>query len=144
MLKLMQILITCGLMGIVGEGYTSPVGVWTTIDENTGEKRADVRFELVGTELVGTIERPYSKPDDVRFCKACPGQFKNKPIQGLQFIWGLKEDKTGAWVDGRILDPQSGRIYRLKLVEKGNRLHVRGYFAHPLIGRTQVWVPANG
>ena len=143
MLKYSRVLVTTVWFVLSVSAWSSPVGVWTTIDEYTGEKRADVRFELVAGELVGTIVRPYAKPDDVRFCHACSGQFKNKPIQGLRFIWGLKQDKNGVWVDGRILDPSSGRIYRLRVVEKDRSLNVRGYFGHPLIGRSQVWIPAN-
>lgn len=143
MAKLRKGVLAGVLLSMAASIGASPVGVWTTIDEHTGEKRADVRFDLVQDELVGTIVRPYSKPDDVRFCNACPGAFKNKPILGLRFIWGLKQDEDGAWVNGHILDPQSGRIYRLKVVEKSDRLHVRGYMGHPLIGRSQVWVPAN-
>ncbi len=132
-----------GLFFFTLPALSSPVGVWTTIDEYSGEKRADVRFELIGDELTGTIIHPYSKPGDVRFCHACSGQFKDKPVQGLRFIWGLKQKEDGSWVNGRILDPQTGRIYRLKLVQKGNELHVRGYLCHPLLGRSQVWVPAQ-
>ena len=42
---------------------------------------------------------------------------------------------------GRILDPNNGKDYRVRLkpVEGGKKLEVRGYIGAPLLGRTQVW-----
>ena len=121
----------------------SPVGRWTTIDEKTGEKRADVQMELVHGVLSGTIIRTYSKPGETGVCSACPGQFKDQPIQGLRFIWGLTEDEQGMWKAGKILDPQTGKIYHLKMTREGDKLHVRGYIGIALLGRTQTWVPSK-
>jgi uncharacterized protein (DUF2147 family) len=44
------------------------------------------------------------------------------------------------WEDGKILDPENGRDYALRLtpIEGGRKLEVRGSFA--FIGRTQTWV----
>ena len=121
----------------------SPVGRWTTVDEKTGEKKADVQMELVHGVLSGTIIRTYSTPDDTGVCSACPGEFKDQPIQGLRFIWGLTEDESGTWQAGKILDPQTGKIYHLKMTREGDNLHVRGYIGIALLGRTQTWVHAK-
>ncbi len=118
----------------------SPEGVWTTIDDKTGKKRSEVRLSIKNHELSGQVIRVYAQDGDTGMCKACPGKFKNQPIKGLQFIWGLKEDKHGAWVDGEILDPKSGKIYSAKILQRGNKLYVRGYVGFALLGRTQVWV----
>jgi len=42
---------------------------------------------------------------------------------------------------GRILDPENGKEYRLRLtpIEGGRKLEVRGYIGAPILGRTQVW-----
>jgi len=46
-------------------------------------------------------------------CKLCPDEFKNKPIVGLDFIYGLR--KSGdVWKDGKILDPKTGKTYDAK------------------------------
>ncbi len=122
----------------------SPFGRWTTIDDVTGEKRADVEFAIVNGELQGTIVRRYLQPGDPETCAACPGEFKNKPIQGLSFIWGLKEDADNTWIGGRLIDPQTGKIYRVKITLKEDKLYVRGYIGIPAVGRTQIWVHAKG
>jgi len=59
-------------------------------------------------------------------------------------MWGLKG--AGRQYDGgRILDPENGKIYRVKLSlsEDGQRLDVRGYVGFSLLGRTQRWVRAE-
>ena len=43
---------------------------------------------------------------------------------------------------GEILDPNNGKTYRvrLRLVDGGGKLDVRGYIGTPLLGRTQTWI----
>lgn len=118
----------------------SPAGTWTTIDDKTGKKRAVVRLVVSGGTLSGTIISVFPEAGDTGMCKNCPGGFKDKPIKGLQFIWGLKDDGNGEWSGGQILDPKSGKIYRAKVSMKGNKLYVRGYVGVSALGRTQVWV----
>ena len=118
----------------------APLGVWTTIDDKTGKKRSEIRLSMKNNELNGKILRVYAEAGDTGLCKNCPGKFKNKPVEGLNFLWGLKEDKHGDWIDGEILDPKSGKIYRAKMTQKGDKLYVRGYVGFALLGRTQIWV----
>lgn len=118
---------------------SSPEGVWTTIDDVTGKKRAVVRLMLDHGVLNGVIEKVYPQPGDTGKCSKCPGEFKDKPTVGLRIIWGLKEKRPGAWDDGYILDGKTGKIYRVKINVKGDKLFVRGYVGIAMLGRTQVW-----
>lgn len=118
----------------------SPAGIWTTIDDKTGKKRAVVRINVSGNTLSGTIVNVYPQPGDTGICSKCPGGFKDKPIKGLQIVWGLKDKGNGEWDGGQILDPKTGKIYRAKMTLKGNKLYVRGYIGVSVLGRTQVWV----
>jgi uncharacterized protein (DUF2147 family) len=54
---------------------------------------------------------------------------------------GKKSDGKDLWEGGKILDPENGKEYNLRLtpVEGGKRLEVRGYVGAPLFGRTQTW-----
>lgn len=117
----------------------TPEGLWTTIDDNTGKKRAVVRLAVKNGVLNGTIERVYPQPGDTGICTKCPGDFKNKPIRGMKFVWDLKERSPGDWEDGYILDAKAGKIYRVKMTMKGNKLYVRGYVGVAMLGRTQIW-----
>lgn len=119
---------------------SSPAGTWTTIDDKTGAKRAVVRISVSGGSLSGTIMKVYPQPGDTGICSKCPGSFKGKKIQGLQFLWGLKDEGNGVWSGGSILDPKSGKMYRAKITMQGNKLFVRAYVGVSVLGRTQTWV----
>ena len=119
---------------------SSPAGTWTTIDDKTGEKRAVVNLSVSGGTLNGTIVKVFPQPGDTGICSKCPGAFKGKKIQGIGFVWGLKDEGNGVWGGGSILDPHTGKVYKAKMTLKGNKLYVRGYVGVSLLGRTQTWV----
>ncbi len=118
----------------------SAAGTWTTIDDKTGAKRAVVRVSDSGGTLSGTIIKVFPQAGDTGMCNNCPGAFKGKKVQGLNFLWGLKADGDNEWSGGSILDPKTGKVYKAKVTLKGNKLYVRGYLGVSLLGRTQVWV----
>ena len=118
----------------------SPIeGDWIAMDDKTGSKRAMVHLSIVKGTLNGTVLYVYPQPGDTGKCSLCPGEFKNKPMEGLQVIWGLKDKGDGVWDDGHILDGKNGKIYRLKMSMSEGKLYLRGYIGISLIGRTQVW-----
>jgi uncharacterized protein (DUF2147 family) len=45
----------------------------------------------------------------------------------------------GAWDDGKIYDPYSGKTYSSTLKLKDDKLNIRGYIGVSLFGRTTVW-----
>jgi len=120
----------------------TPVGTWRNIDDKTGEAKAEIRIAEEAGVLSGRIERRLTKeakPDDV--CKECSGDRKDKPILGLEIIRGArKAEGRDVWEGGKILDPENGREYTLRLtpVEGGRKLDVRGSIGP--FGRTQTWV----
>lgn len=63
---------------------------------------------------------------------------------GLEILSGFREDpnKADAYIDGRVLEPTSGRIYKGKAVVsgEGKRLRMRGYMGVSALGRTVVWL----
>ena len=60
----------------------------------------------------------------------------------MSIIWAGKESSPSRWTNLRILEPQSGNIYKAKisLVDNGTKLKVRGYIGLPIFGRTQIWL----
>ena len=120
----------------------TPVGTWRSIDDKTGAPKAQIVIRERGGALYGRIEkllRPGADPHAV--CSHCTDDRKDKPMVGLEIIRGARRDGDRAvWEDGKILDPESGRSYTLRLtpVEEGRRLQVRGSVFG--IGRTQTWV----
>lgn len=125
---------------------TSPVGLWKTIDDDGKTAKSLVRISEQGGALVGNIEKLLDPkdPGDAK-CDKCTDDRKNQPVLGLQIIRGVTPDGEGGWGHGEILDPNNGKTYRtrLKPVDGGKKLEVRGYVGAPLFGRTQTWVRAD-
>ena len=124
----------------------TPVGLWRSIDDKTGEAKAEIRIVDNGGVLTGRIEKRLSKdakPDEV--CKECKDDRAGKPIQGLEIIRGVRkaQGKEGVWEGGKVLDPENGRDYTLRMtpIDGGKKLEVRGSFGP--FGRTQTWVRAQ-
>jgi uncharacterized protein (DUF2147 family) len=120
----------------------SPVGVWNSVDEKTAEIKSEIVISETGGTLNGKITkllRKDAKQDAV--CDECSDDRKNKPLLGLEIIRGAKKvDGKEVWEDGKILDPENGKNYTLRLtpIEGGKKLEVRGSVFG--IGRTQTWV----
>ena len=121
----------------------SPLGVWRTIDDQSGKEKSLVRITEVNGELHGTIEKLFRNPNEEQHpnCDKCTGEKKNKPVIGMTILTGLKL-KDGEYAGGEILDPANGKIYRCKMwtSEGGKKLNVRGFIGVALLGRTQVWI----
>ena len=142
-----QSLITVSLSVISGLSMAqmSPVGNWHTVDDKTGEIKSEIRIaEGAGvlTGVVAMLLRKDAKQDAV--CEDCTDDRKDKPILGMQIIRGAKKNpEKEVWEDGRILDPENGKTYGLRLtpIEGGAKLEVRGSIGP--FGRTQTWVRAK-
>ncbi len=122
----------------------TPVGVWKSIDDKTKTERAQIRITDSNGVLSGKIEKLLAadaKQDAV--CDKCSDDRKGKPIVGMEILRGVrKTDGHDHWDGGTILDAAEGKVYkvRLKPVDGGKRMEVRGYIGAPLLGRTQTWV----
>ncbi len=120
----------------------SPIGTWHTIDDKTKE----IKSEIVVTESAGVLSGKITKllrkeADQKAICKECSDDRKDKPFLGLEIIRGAKKvDGKDVWEEGKILDPENGKNYALRLtpIEDGKKLEVRGSVFG--IGRTQTWV----
>lgn len=119
----------------------TPVGLWKTIDDRSGEARSQVRIVERNGTLVGRIEEILdAKQRDAR-CAKCEGTRKDQPVRGMVIIDGARlNTRNHYWDGGTILDPNDGKVYRLRLTPKsaGAQLEVRG-FVGPLY-RNQYWV----
>ena len=122
-------------------------GFWHSIDDRTGEKLSIVEIRKgADGRYHGKIAYRYPVPGGAALinCTKCPPPYTNQPILGLEFFSGFKEDpdKRNAYVDGKILEAKSGKIYKAKatVTADGKRLRLRGYVGVSALGRTQVWI----
>ena len=119
------------------------LGLWRTFNDSTGQAEALVRITDSGGELRGEVVKVFSPPapSPDPLCEECSGELHNKPITGMTILRGLRWDGE-QYAGGEILDPDSGTVYRcrLRVVEGGNKLEVRGFIGVALFGRTQTWL----
>ena len=120
----------------------TPVGVWQTVDDHTGQPKALVQItEGSDGTLSGKVIKGLGPTDQPgRRCTACTDERKDQPILGMTIIDVIKKTDDG-WDGGHILDPENGKTYRCKMhvEDGGQKLVVRGYIGVSLLGRSQTW-----
>jgi uncharacterized protein (DUF2147 family) len=131
---------------VLAQNQDPALGGWHTVDDETGEIKSLVMLSLAddGT-LVGVVTMILKEDAGSGLCEKCEGDLKDKPIEGMQFIWGVERTDKGEWEDGQILDPESGTIYTssITIADDPNELEVRGYVGISLFGRSQTWQRAE-
>lgn len=134
----MKLLVGCLLVSVVCVGQPGIVGKWVTIDDETNETKSVVEIYEQKGRYHGKIIKIFSVEDPDPVCDKCPkddGRYLKKII-GMEIIKDMQ--KVGEeYIDGNILDPEEGKVYRCKLWLDGGYLMVRGYWG-PFY-RTQTW-----
>lgn len=120
----------------------SCLGLWTTIDDETGLKKSVVELYKKDGKMYGKVVYIYKRGKDGphSLCEKCQGSLKNKPVLGMQIVKNLTWNNS-EWTGGTILDPNNGKTYDAKIwinPENHNKLNVRGYFGP--VFRTQTWI----
>ena len=131
------------LSAALAQAQATPVGLWKTVDDQSGKERSLIRITDATGTLTGRLEKsldPDSKPGQT--CDKCIDDRKDKPLLGMALIRNTKQSANdkAVWDGGDITDPDNGKVYRLRLkpLDDGKRLEVRGYIG-PFY-RNQVWI----
>jgi uncharacterized protein (DUF2147 family) len=133
------------LLALAAQAQMSPVGLWRSIDDESKQPKAEIRItQTASGGLSGVVERSLlTTPSTEPHCNLCTDDRKDKPKIGMEIIrGGQQSDGKAVWEGGKILDPENGKNYSLRLtpIEGGKKLEVRGYIGAPLLGRTQTWI----
>ena len=132
-----------GLASSLAFAQMSPVGLWRTIDDETKTEKSLVRITESGGVMTGKVEKIADPAKANANCTPCTDERKDKPVLGMTILRGVKPSSdAGTWEGGDILDPNNGKIYkvRLKPIDGGKQMEVRGFIGVALLGRTQTWV----
>ena len=127
------------LLAPVMAAAQSPVGMWKTIDDKTGDSKSHLEIYEKGGKLHGKVVKLLKKGPDTR-CDKCSGAKKDQLIVGMNVVEGMSAE-DGMWKGGKILDPENGNEYACSMwFEKGqpDELRVRGKHWTGLY-RTQTW-----
>ena len=138
--------LTASLWLVAGHSFAqmTPVGNWHTIDDKTGQAKAEIQItDKEGTLSGRVVKSLRNDPNAKKTCDDCTDDRKGQTITGMEIIRGLKADASveNLWANGgKILDPENGKEYTVKMVpqEGGKKMQVRGYIG-PFY-RTQTWL----
>jgi uncharacterized protein (DUF2147 family) len=123
----------------------SPVGAWTTIDDETNKPKSVVRITEKAGIISGSIEKVLDPAKQDAKCEECADDDprKGKPVVGMAILTGLKKEGENVYGGGRVLDPNNGKTYnaRVTVIDGGRKLEMRGSIL--FIGRTQTWIRAE-
>ncbi len=143
MIRKATVLLGCMIMStmIWAQNANDVLGVWKTIDDESGEAKSHVELYMKGDKLYGKVIKILNPAKVDKVCDLCEDDDdrKNQKILGMEIVRDMEWDDD-EWDDGTILDPNKGSIYDCKLwLEDGNKdeLYVRGYIA--FLFRTQTW-----
>ena len=140
-----KIAIIFGLMSLAAfANAADPLNgtTWKTIDDKTKKAKAVVKFtEQKNGTLTASIQQILT-PGEENACSKCEGPYKGKSLKGLTIVHGLKSTSANNYDGGTILDPNSGKTYKLKgsLTGGGDKLELRGFVGVSMLGRNQTWV----
>jgi uncharacterized protein (DUF2147 family) len=136
---------TLALAALSASAQMTPVGTWNSVDDVTKA----IVSEFVITEKAGVLSGTITKflrpgADLKKICTKCEDDRKDQLVLGMELIrGGVKAQGKDVWEGGKLLDPDSGSAYTLRLtpIEGGKKLEVRGSVL--FISRTQTWLRVN-
>jgi uncharacterized protein (DUF2147 family) len=106
---------------------------------------AQVAIEPCGDGLCGrvaSLRSPFDEDGcDLRDKYNPDPTLRDRRVEGLTILWGLRPTSDETWDGGQIYDPSSGATYRCTAgFLDPDRLWLRGYLGIRLLGRTTTWV----
>jgi uncharacterized protein (DUF2147 family) len=136
------------LLSVIAAGHArsaeqTPVGLWQGVDDETKQPSGWFLIREHDGVYAGIIAKMFMKPgeDPNAVCSKCKDDRRDHPWLGLEIIRGMKPESDNKYVDGTILDPRDGNIYKamMTVTPDGQTLIVRGYLGFSLLGRNQYW-----
>jgi uncharacterized protein (DUF2147 family) len=129
------------------------VGYWLGAEEKGG-KSSGWEMYVINGNLCGKIVAAPATPPGARASKCresyggfpLPGKVNEMTVIGTPWIFGLTMERPGEWINGSIINPENGKIYKCTITfhpADGNRyktdtLEMRGEIGLG-IGRSQFW-----
>ena len=104
---------------------------------------AALTVALCDVESVSGAERALADLIEDALCDLCSDERKGQKVLGMTILRGARPDADKAlWEGGDVLDPNNGKVYKLRLkpIDGGKKLEVRGFIGMALLGRTQTWI----
>ena len=143
-MKTTLIALALASLSLAAAAQSTPAGLWKTIDDDGKTEKSLVRIAENAGTFSAKVEKIFEAAKQDARCEECSDERKNQPVLGMTIVKGVRAnlDDKALWDGGEILDPNNGKTYkvRMKPIDGGKRIEVRGYIGAPLLGRTQTWI----
>ena len=98
--------IILGAIALPSLAQMTPVGVWRSIDDKSGQPKAEIRISAnANGVLTGLVEKALMASSEP-LCEKCTDDRKGQPKLGMEIIRGATQAEGKAvWEGGKILDP---------------------------------------
>lgn len=120
----------------------SPQGLWLTenkrsvIEVKPCAKAPDELCGNIHWIIEGGMSHDSKNPD---------AKMRERPMCGLQILWGFEKLGESRWGNGQIYKADEGDTYQAAMeMNDDGTLHVRGYVGIPLLGKSQNWTRVSG
>ncbi len=119
------------------------VGFWKIPNDKTGKIECIICVykydEQVYGRIIARVEKDGSIVDTIHTpIERAPGVEGTPYYAGLDMIWGLKSNGN-RYVEGKVLDPQKGKLYNAEMWAENGNLVLRGKLW--IFGQNRVWLP---
>ena len=123
------------------------VGYWKTVDDD--KVRSIMGIYEHENKCYGRIVATYNDEGWIKDTMHSPKEMAegvegHPPYCGLDILWGLSKNGE-KWTEGKIMDPEKGRVYDAEAWREGENLILRGELKifGQSIGRNGTWPPAT-
>jgi uncharacterized protein (DUF2147 family) len=153
--------VSCLMVLIAGFCFAEDpaLGFWISVDEKTGKTTAGWEIYLGKDGLLYGKMLSVAGFPQTQLAAACKKSYKDFPVSGnvnqmrvigTPWIFGLRQEKTGRWSGGSIVNPEDGNMYKCRIIYheadggkyKTDTLEMRGEIGLG-IGRSQFWRKAT-
>ncbi len=127
------------------------IGFWKSIDDDGVTETGYWELYLEGKTLSGKMIYAIGEPVDMLLTECAGKTYKPYPLKGVDLgtlplidtllMWDMSFKKAGLWEKGRIIDPESGSMYYVRVTAQGDKLVMKGSIDKlGVLGRSQTWV----
>jgi uncharacterized protein (DUF2147 family) len=140
------ILFSCSTKSAQNVAKDGIIGLWKSTDEHSDQPRALVAiYEYQGQyygRMLGTYDDNGNFKDTILEKKErAPGVVGNPPYCGMDFVFNVTKDDDDEKYEGKIIDPEQGKVYDAELWRDGDDLIVRGKIW--IFGKNITWFGAT-
>lgn len=121
-------------------------GLWKSRDQNSDKPRSLVAIYKYQDKYYGRMLATYDEDGKINDTileqkDKAPGVVGNPPYCGMDFVYNLEKEENSEKYEGKIIDPEHGKVYNVEAWISGDYLIIRGKLW--IFGKNIPWSKAS-